>query len=565
MENTDKQAEEFLKIAHQFKLGMLVTEAFHPKTVGLSHLAQTDIPKAISMLQVLDVDLLDFLGHKFDAADTRSIIASFKQTLSEGHTIFLCGCGATGRLSSAIETLWRQQWNASRTPASDKLKFQVVGFMAGGDVALIKAVEDFEDHTEFAAQQLEDLGYREGDLLVASTESGVTPWVIGAANHAAEKAKTGKYPKPFFVYCNPDEILIENVERTKEVILNENIMKLNVCVGPMAVTGSTRMQASTAVMYLLGLCLFLSYKSIENPELDPTAAAQAEIASFKDFLAKADLSGLAAFTEAESRLYAEGNYIFYETSPNYAITVLTDTTERSPTFSLYPFENAADSLPAKQTRHSLCHLLLAEDRKVDIENYREHSRDGWKKMLAGREVRPLEGKAWEKYKGIVSKERIYEHVFTKEIVELRKKYCREHSVHKVLKIDKTDSKLVLTLRDVNAEPYLKFALDISVLKGNALLEHTLLKIILNIQSTLVMGRMKRYESNLMTYVRPSNNKLIDRSIRYVMHLLKQQKEKDHNKVTYKDVCYELFRQMPLTSADEPIVLNTFKAIMQKIQ
>lgn len=42
--------------------------------------------------------------------------------------------------------------------------------MAGGDVALIKSVEDFEDHPEFAVQHMKDLGFTENDLLLASTE-----------------------------------------------------------------------------------------------------------------------------------------------------------------------------------------------------------------------------------------------------------------------------------------------------------------------------------------------------------------------------------------------------------
>lgn len=48
--------------------------------------------------------------------------------------------------------------------------------------------------------------------------------------------------------------------------------------------------------------------------------------------------------------------------------------------------------------------------------------------------------------------------------------------------------------------------------------HSLLKILLNNLSTLIMGRMDRYQSNIMTYVRPTNYKLIDRSARYVMML-----------------------------------------------
>ena len=35
-----------------------------------------------------------------------------------------------------------------------------------------------------------------------------------------------------------------------------------------------------------------------------------------------------------------------------------------------------------------------------------------------------------------------------------------------------------------------------------------------------MGRMDRYYSNIMTYVKPTNYKLIDRAARYVMILKK---------------------------------------------
>lgn len=40
-----------------------------------------------------------------------------------------------------------------------------------------------------------------------------------------------------------------------------------------------------------------------------------------------------------------------------------------------------------------------------------------------------------------------------------------------------------------------------------------------------MGRLNRIKSNIMSWVRPSNNKLIDRAIRYVRHLLDFYKSK----------------------------------------
>jgi N-acetylmuramic acid 6-phosphate etherase len=72
--------------------------------------------------------------------------------------------------------------------------------MAGGDAALIKSVEDFEDHPEFAEQQLVELGFKQGDLLIGSTEGGETPWVIGAI----WKSTTLTSRKPWMLYGNTD-------------------------------------------------------------------------------------------------------------------------------------------------------------------------------------------------------------------------------------------------------------------------------------------------------------------------------------------------------------------------
>ena len=53
--------------------------------------------------------------------------------------------------------------------------------MAGGDYALIKSVEGFEDFTAFGRKQIRDLGVRAGDVVFAITEGGETSFVIGTA------------------------------------------------------------------------------------------------------------------------------------------------------------------------------------------------------------------------------------------------------------------------------------------------------------------------------------------------------------------------------------------------
>jgi N-acetylmuramic acid 6-phosphate etherase len=75
--------------------------------------------------------------------------------------------------------------------------------------------------------------------------------VIGAIWKSTELTKR----KPYILYGNTDEILIQNVERSKEFILSEKINKINCNVGEMALAGSTRMQATTILMHAIGLTL----------------------------------------------------------------------------------------------------------------------------------------------------------------------------------------------------------------------------------------------------------------------------------------------------------------------
>lgn len=134
MASEAETAEDFLSFAHKFKLGCLLTEQQNPKTVGLSQLAQTDLLKAISIIKALDVDTMNILRSKVD--ELEKMYEAVNDTLSSGGRIFICGCGATGRLSIVLETLWRQETSQLAPDWRDK----VVAFMAGGDAALIKSI-----------------------------------------------------------------------------------------------------------------------------------------------------------------------------------------------------------------------------------------------------------------------------------------------------------------------------------------------------------------------------------------------------------------------------------------
>jgi N-acetylmuramic acid 6-phosphate etherase len=508
------KAEAFLEIAPQFKLGNLVTEVSNPATRDLSNLARHDLQKAISVLKDLDIHTMHILAEKKkEIFYLKSVI---KSTLSAGNNVFLCGCGATGRLSLTIETLWRQ------VHAGNNFKDRVFSFMAGGDVALIRSIENFEDFPQYGARQLMEAGFSNGDLLIGTTEGGETPFVIGAV----EKAAQNSFRKPFFLYCNPDDILSEAAERSRLVIENHGIEKINLTVGPMAVTGSTRMQASTILLAVAGISL-LNF----NDDDESTGIA---IDNFVRYWDTIDISFIERFITEESDYYENGEYLLYETDDRLGITVITDTTERSPTFSLIPFENDLETGQGL----SLCYLYLPDTK---------NSERAWENLL-WRKPRTLE---WPEIDGIASLKRLLGFDFSSNVISRREKR-KESVVHHCFKILCERYCIKFSLGDKD------YFLEVPF--SDPLYMHLILKMILNSHSTLIMGRLGRYEGNVMTYVRASNNKLIDRAIRYIDMLLSYK----GIKLSYTELCYSLYRMIDKTPPDRSIVLETVEEIERQI-
>lgn len=491
------KTKAFLEISSQFKLGHLVTESFHPKTVNLSQLVSSNVKDALKLLQEVDADALKLLENKNQ--DLWLLSHDIQNTISSGHKVFMCGCGATGRLSLVLETLFRQKYPNSN---------QVYSFMAGGDFALIKSVESFEDKTEFGEKQLLELGFGPHDLLLASTEGGETPFVIGATQLAAKVSTR----KPYFLYCNPDELLLP-IERSKAVLDNSLINKVNLSVGPMAISGSTRMQASTALMLGIGVGLLNKFKD------------QSQFNHFyKDFLSKlsqTDYSLFSPFTELESRLYKESQYLNYVADSNLAISILTDTTERSPTFSLRGFENDLDT----NSLNALSYLFVSGA---------ESSSDAWSRLLS-RTPRPLD---WAELDNKINLSRVLGFDISEAGLKKRSKKLPTTE----FRITQNENKV--TFNCSSEELSFNWGYD-------SLFNHLMLKMLLNAHSTLIMGILGRYEGNVMTWVRPSNNKLIDRAARYVMQVLKQKNKHP----SYEEVVFKIFEEVENLNENEPVVMK----------
>ncbi|PIE29100.1 hypothetical protein CSA57_10825 [candidate division KSB3 bacterium] len=483
----------------------------------LSIMAREDLPQALKVLKEIDLKTLAVLQEKLD--DVHQLADAVRDCIERQGRIFLCGCGATGRLSLTLETVWR------RLHPEPELCDRVIAFMAGGDIALIKAVEEFEDFPNYGARQLVDLGFSSKDLLISSTEGGETPFVIGATEKAAELSELA----PYFLYCNPDEILAEVAERSKRVLDNQHIRKVNLTVGPMAISGSTRMQATTSLMLAVGLALN-HYTAVDRKTTEDwhTSPLTRSLHALYNFYQELDISFLNEFIVAESSWYQKNGYLFYKSDPKFALTILTDTTERAPTFSLSPFENLQDC-ERVDFSPALCYLLLAEA---------ENTQQAWR-LLLGREPRALD---WNGFEGRVDLQRLYGHDFSRRILQQRESYLSDHP-HAVFTIKEDGDSLSFQLQSCSYR--------LTVQGISELARQLVLKMLLNSHSSLVMGRLGRYEGNLMTWVRPSNNKLIDRTIRYVRVLLEQR----GINVSYEDAAVVCFQEMETTKPHEPIVLK----------
>ena len=239
---------------------------------------------------------------------------------------------------------------ACALPSPDAWEDRTRSVMAGGDYALIKSVEGFEDFAPFGRKQIGDLGVRAGDMVFAITEGGETSFVIGTAWQGVERGA-----RVFFVYNNPDDVLRAHVRRSREVIDDPRIEKVNLTTGPMAITGSTRMQATSiellALLTVLEMVLreLLGRAGADARRSRPAADAPAEMRDGARRAARASCSsagGLRAARAARrdrgarlSRRRARTSYF----ADALAVDVLTDTTERSPTFCTPSFRKWDDA------------------------------------------------------------------------------------------------------------------------------------------------------------------------------------------------------------------------------
>lgn len=158
-----------------------------------------------------------------------ALVMAIVPRMKAGGRLFYIGAGTSGRLGVV---------DASECPPTYGVPFGlVVGIIAGGDVAIRKAVEHAEDDSAQAWLDLQAYDVNDTDSLIGIAASGTTPYVIGGVETArAHGLLTG------CIVCNAGSPLAAAVEYPVEVV-----------VGPEYVTGSTRMKAGTAQKLVLNM------------------------------------------------------------------------------------------------------------------------------------------------------------------------------------------------------------------------------------------------------------------------------------------------------------------------
>ncbi|MBQ9198399.1 MAG: N-acetylmuramic acid 6-phosphate etherase [Clostridia bacterium] len=213
------------------ELKKIDTEQRNPRT------AQIDTLSTLEMVTLINEE-----DHKCAEA-VRQVLPEIARSIDviyekikNGGRLFYCGAGTSGRLGVL---------DAAECPPTYGVDpGLVVGLIAGGAPAFLKAVEGAEDSRDLGKNDLIENHFCDNDALVGIAASGRTPYVIGAMDYARSVGA----PVMALVCCRDSE-MSHHADITMAPI-----------PGPEVVTGSSRMKSGTCqklVLNLLSTCVMI--------------------------------------------------------------------------------------------------------------------------------------------------------------------------------------------------------------------------------------------------------------------------------------------------------------------
>lgn len=205
-------------------LSVLVTESRNKETMGLDQMTPLEI---VTVMNREDGKAVEAIGEVLP--QIAQAIAWCTDSLKQKGRIIYIGAGTSGRLGvlDAVEC----------PPTFGVSPDVVVGLMAGGTPAFVRAVEGAEDSQTMGEEDLKEIHLSPADIVIGLAASGRTPYVIYGLRYAK---KIGC--RTVAVSCNRDSEIGKEADLAIEPV-----------PGPEVLTGSTRLKAGTVQKMVLNM------------------------------------------------------------------------------------------------------------------------------------------------------------------------------------------------------------------------------------------------------------------------------------------------------------------------
>ncbi|MFM1524812.1 MULTISPECIES: N-acetylmuramic acid 6-phosphate etherase [Helcococcus] len=214
-------------------LSKIKTEKENPNSVNFSEMS---IEESVKLMNTEDINAVKCIESQY--SEIAKLIEKTGEALKQGGRIIYMGAGTSGRLGVL---------DAVECPPTFGVDYEtVVGLIAGGENAFVKAKEGAEDNPTFGEEDLKKINLSPKDVVIGIAASGRTPYVIGGLKYANEiGAITGS------IACT-DGSEIGKISR----------FPIEVIPGPEVLTGSTRLKAGTATKLILNMISTISMKMV---------------------------------------------------------------------------------------------------------------------------------------------------------------------------------------------------------------------------------------------------------------------------------------------------------------
>lgn len=206
------------------KINKLITESYNPKSENLDNMPVIEILK---LMNEEDMNIPKAISDVLP--EIEQAVEAVNDSFNNGGRLFYIGAGTSGRIGLL---------DAVECPPTFSTPYEKVqAILAGGEKAMMIAVEGAEDDYDLGQLDLKERGLKSTDVVVGIAASGRTPYVKGALKYAQEIGAT-----TISLTSNKNAEISEYAK-----------IKIEVETGPEVLTGSTRLKAATAHKMVLNM------------------------------------------------------------------------------------------------------------------------------------------------------------------------------------------------------------------------------------------------------------------------------------------------------------------------